>query len=39
MLGGFVFLCVVCMVAALVSLFIFAPHSVPIPPFIQNFSI
>ena len=39
MLGGFVFLCVVCLVAALASLFIFAPHSVPIPTFIQNFSI
>jgi hypothetical protein len=38
-LGGVVFLCVICMVVAFASLFIFAPDTVPMPPFIQNFSI
>ena len=39
MLGGFVFLCVVCMFAALASLYFFSPHTVPLPPFLQFFSI
>jgi hypothetical protein len=39
MIGGFVFVCVMCMVIALASLFIFAPNSVPMPPFIQNFQL
>ncbi len=39
LLGGLVFLCVMCMVIAFASLFIFAPDAVPMPPFIQNFSI
>jgi uncharacterized membrane protein len=39
MIGGFVFVCVLCMIIALVSLFIFAPNSVPMPPFIKNFQL
>jgi hypothetical protein len=38
-LGGFVFLCIVCMVIAIASFFIFSPDSVPTPPLIKNFSI
>jgi len=38
-IGGVVFMCVMCMVIAFASLFIFAPDAVPMPPFIQNFSI
>ena len=38
-LGGLIFLCVMCMVAAIASFFIFTPDAVPMPPFIQNFSI
>ncbi len=33
--GGFIFLCILCLVVALISLFIFAPDSVP--PFLQNY--
>jgi Domain of unknown function (DUF4190) len=39
LIGGFAFLCMICMIVALVSLLIIAPDSVPMPPFIQNFSI
>jgi hypothetical protein len=35
--GGFIFLCVMCMVIALISLFMFSPDS--LPPFLQNHSI
>ena len=38
-LGGLIFLCVMCMIAAIASFFIFTPDAVPMPPFIQNFSI
>ena len=31
MIGGFVFLCLICMVVATASFFIFVPHSIPIP--------
>ncbi len=36
-IGGAVFLCVLCMVIAFASLFIFAPHSLPTPPFIDKY--
>jgi hypothetical protein len=39
MIGGFVFVCVMCMIIAIVSLFIFAPNSIHMPPFIQNLQI
>jgi hypothetical protein len=39
MIGGFVFMCVMCMIIAAASFFFFAPNSIPTPPFIQNFSI
>ncbi|MBI3153618.1 MAG: DUF4190 domain-containing protein [Chloroflexi bacterium] len=35
--GGIILLCVLCMVLALISLFMFAPDS--LPPFLQNHSI
>jgi len=35
--GGFIFLCMLCMVIAIVSLFVFAPESVP--PFLQGYQI
>jgi hypothetical protein len=37
--GGIVFLCMICMVVAIVALFIFAPDFIPMPPFIQKFLI
>jgi hypothetical protein len=39
MIGGFVFVCVMCIIITFASLFIFAPNSVPMPPFIQNFQL
>jgi uncharacterized membrane protein HdeD (DUF308 family) len=39
MIGGFVFLCMICMVIALAAFFIFTPNSSPLPPFIQNFQL
>jgi len=39
MIGGFVFLCMICMIVVTVSFLIFAPNSIPMPPFIKNFSI
>jgi hypothetical protein len=36
-IGGFVFVCILCMLAALISFFIFAPGSIPTPPFIQKY--
>jgi uncharacterized membrane protein HdeD (DUF308 family) len=38
MLGGFVFLCVMCMIITIASFFILSPNSIPTPPFIHNFS-
>ncbi|MBI5825852.1 MAG: DUF4190 domain-containing protein [Chloroflexi bacterium] len=35
--GGLIFLCILCMVIALISLFMFAPET--LPPFLQNHSI
>ncbi len=35
--GGFIFLCMLCMVIAILSLFFFAPNSVP--PFLQGYQI
>ena len=35
--GGLIFLCILCMVIALISLFMFAPDAVP--PYLQNYSI
>jgi O-antigen/teichoic acid export membrane protein len=39
MSGGFMLLCVICMVIAVAALFIFAPNSFHLPPFIQNFNV
>lgn len=38
-LGGVIFLCVLCMVIAIASLFIFSPDSIQLPPSLPNFSI
>jgi hypothetical protein len=38
-LGGLVFMCIMCVIIAIASLFIFTPNSVPVPPFIQNFQL
>jgi len=35
--AGFIFLCILCMLAALIALFKFAPET--LPPFIQNYQI
>ena len=35
--GGFIFLCILCVVVAFISLFLFAPES--LPPFLQNYQI
>jgi hypothetical protein len=37
--GGLVLACLLFVALALILLFIFAPNSVPLPPFIQNFQI
>jgi len=37
--GGFVFLCMICMIIAVVTLFIFAPDFIPMPPFIQKYLV
>jgi uncharacterized membrane protein HdeD (DUF308 family) len=39
LIGGFVFVCVMCMIIAIASFFIFSPNSIPTPPFIQNFQL
>ncbi len=36
-IGGFIFFCMLCMVIAVISLFVFAPDSVP--PILQNYQI
>jgi len=38
-LGGFVFICLLCVIITFALFFIFAPDSVPTPPFIQNFQL
>jgi hypothetical protein len=38
-IGGFVFLCVICMIIAATTFFIYSPGSIPAPPFIQNFQL
>ncbi len=35
--GGFIFLCILCVVVAFISLFLFAPET--LPPFLQNYQI
>jgi len=35
--GGFIFLCILCVVVAFISLFLFSPES--LPPFLQNYQI
>jgi hypothetical protein len=37
--GGFMFLCILCMIAAIVSLFIFAPNYLPSTPFFDNYQL
>ena len=37
LIGGFVFLCLICMIAAILSLFNYAPEYVP--PFLQGYQI
>ena len=37
--GGFILMCMICMVIAIASLFVFAPNSFHLPPSIQNFHI
>jgi hypothetical protein len=39
LIGGFIFRCVLCMVIAIASLFMFAPDLIPAPPFLQNYQI
>jgi hypothetical protein len=38
-IGGFVLMCMICMVIAIAAFFIFAPNSTHLPPFIQNFNV
>jgi uncharacterized membrane protein HdeD (DUF308 family) len=35
--GGFIFLCILCMIVALISLFMFAPET--LPPFLKNHQV
>ena len=39
MIGGFVFVCMLCMVILIASFFIFAPDSFHVPPFFNNYQI
>jgi hypothetical protein len=39
MIGGFVFMCLMCMIVTIVYFFIFAPNSIHMPPYIQNLQI
>jgi uncharacterized membrane protein HdeD (DUF308 family) len=39
MIGGLVFICMMCMIIAIASFFIYTHNSISTPPFIQNFSI
>lgn len=36
-IGGFILMCVLCMVVAIAALFMFSPSSIHMPPSIQNF--
>jgi hypothetical protein len=36
MIGGFIFLCMICMIVFLVSLFMLAPNTIHLPPYIPN---
>jgi len=38
-IGGFVFLCMLCMVIALASFLMVAPDSIPLPPFLDKYQI
>ncbi|MBC7877287.1 MAG: DUF4190 domain-containing protein [Anaerolineales bacterium] len=38
-IGGFVFVCMLCMLIAVISLFIIAPESFPAPEFFDNYQI
>jgi hypothetical protein len=38
-IGGIIFMCVLCMVVAIASFFIFAPDSFPAPPFLDNYQL
>ena len=35
-IGGFVFVCVLCMLIAIISIFLYSPDLLPTPPFLQN---
>ena len=37
LIGGFVLLCLLCMIVAIASLFYFSPGTIPVPEFIQKF--
>jgi hypothetical protein len=37
--GGFIFLCTLCMVIAIIALLTYAPASFPMPPFLENYQI
>jgi uncharacterized membrane protein len=39
LIGSFVVLCTLCMIAAILSLFYFSPGTIPIPEFIQKFQM
>jgi hypothetical protein len=39
MAGGFILMCMICMVMAIAGIFIFAPNSIHLPPSMQNFHI
>jgi zinc transporter ZupT len=38
-IGGIVFMCLVCMAISLAALFIFAPNYVPTPPFLDGYQL
>ena len=37
LISGFVFVCILCVLAVLISLFIFVPGSIPIPPILDKY--
>ena len=38
-IGGFVFVCILCMVILIASIFIFSPNSIHMPPFLDKYQI
>jgi hypothetical protein len=38
-IGGFVFISMLCVLIAIIALFVFSPDTIPVPPFFENYQI